>query len=540
MPTLSFKGKSFIQTHHMTVDYHTLLPDPAQSLTAPPSLDDNLIIHGDNLLALKALVPQFGGAVKCIYIDPPYNTGNEHWTYNDNVNSPLHRAWLGHEVGADDLTRHDKWCCLMWPRLRLLHELLRDDGAIFISIDDNEQHHLRLMLDEIFGAENFVTIIVWQKVFSPKNSAQFFSEDHEYILVYAKNSEVWRPNLLARTDEMDQRYDNPDADPRGDWASSDLSARNYYSKGTYSIQTPSGRVIAGPPTGSYWRVSEDRFQELVADNRIWWGPNGDGMPRLKRFLSEVKQGIVPQTLWKYSDVGHTQDAKKELLAIMQFDESADVFITPKPTTLIQRILQIATDPASDDLVLDSFAGSGTTGQAVLAQNRADGGSRRFILIEQEDYASTLTAERVRRVIAGVPASRDPALQAGYGGTFSYIELGAALNALGMLSGAALPSFTAMARHVFFTATGQHLAAGELDPSQPFIGSTARHDVYLLYQPDLAYLKATGLTLDLAEKLPYRGRTRLVAAAQKFLDSDWLDDLKIEFYRLPFALTQPRR
>ena len=216
--------------------------------------------------------------MKCIYIDPPYNTGNEAWAYNDNVNSPMMQDWLGKVVDREDLTRHDKWCCMMLLRLKLLRELLSEDGAIFVSIDDNEVHRLRCLMDEVFGEENFVTTIVWQKVDGPKNTARHFSEDHEFLLVYARDAERWRPRLLPRSEEMLARYKNPDKDPRGPWLLSDVAARNYYAQGRYSITTPSGQTITGPPAGSYWRVSKERFKELENDNRIWWGRQGNNRP----------------------------------------------------------------------------------------------------------------------------------------------------------------------------------------------------------------------------------------------------------------------
>ena len=391
-----------------------------KGLSDKASLHDNLIVHGDNLAALKSLLPTYHGKVKCIYIDPPYNTGNEGWAYNDNVNSPLMRDWLGRVVDRDDLTRHDKWCCMMMPRLKLLRELLREDGAIFVSIDDNEVHHLRCLMDAVFGEENFLATAIWQKVFSPKNTAKYFSEDHDYVIAYARRIEAWRPNLIARSERATGRYKNPDNDPRGPWTSSDLTARNPYSRGTYEVTSPSGDTF-GPSVGRYFGVPVEKFHDLDQDGRVWWGKNGDSMPRLKRFLAEVKEGVVPQTLWLHTDVGNTQEAKKELVSTLQFERSEDVFNTVKPSRLIRRILQIATDP--DSIVLDSFAGSGTAAHAVLAQNRKDGGNRRFILVECEDYADTITAERVRRVIQGVPSAKDDALKAGLGGTFSYFELG---------------------------------------------------------------------------------------------------------------------
>jgi adenine-specific DNA-methyltransferase len=249
---------------------------------------------------------------------------------------------------------------------------LSEAGSIWITLDDNEIHRARAMLDGIFGMQNFVACCVWHKNYSPKPSAQFFSEDHDYLLIYAKAKDHWRPNLLKRTEEMDARYHNLDNDPRGPWKPGDLSARNYYSEGTYSITCPSGRVIDGPPSGRYWQVSEQNFKNMNRDGRIWWGNDGNNIPSIKGFLSEVKDR-VPQTLWDYDEVGHTQDAKKELLSILNFGTSGDVFVTPKPVALLMKVLEIATTERS--IVLDSFAGSGTTAHAVLAANKKEEGRR---------------------------------------------------------------------------------------------------------------------------------------------------------------------
>jgi adenine-specific DNA-methyltransferase len=363
MPSLQFKGKVFVQNHHLVVPFHELIPVKSRGLSKKASLHDNLIIEGDNLAALKALLPTYHGKVKCIYIDPPYNTGNEAWAYNDNVNSPMMQEWLGKVVDREDLTRHDKWCCMMMPRLKLLRELLRDDGAIFVAIDDNEVHRLRCLMDEVFGEENFVTTVVWQKNDGPKNTAAQFSEDHEYLVVYARNGPNWIPNRLERTEAMIARYKNPDNDPRGNWLLSDLAARNFYAAGRYPITTPKGRVIEGPPAGSYWRVSKARFDELEKDGRIWWGESGGNRPGIKRFLSEVQEGIVPRTLWLWKDAGSTRHAKQELSQIMAAEAGSDLFITPKPASLLQLIIRVATEP--DSIILDSFAGSGTTAHACL-------------------------------------------------------------------------------------------------------------------------------------------------------------------------------
>jgi adenine-specific DNA-methyltransferase len=239
MPELFFKGKEFVFNHHLAVPFRPLIPDPKRSVGESGEkgrLDGNLIIHGDNLHALKALLPLYAGKVDCIFIDPPYNTGNEGWCYNDNVNSPMMRDWLdSNPVGIEDGLRHDKWLAMMWPRLRLLRELLSEQGSLWVTLDDNELHRARSMLDEIFGADNFVATCIWHKNYSPKPSAQFFSEDHDYLLIYAKAKDAWRPNLLERTEDMDARYDNPDNDPRGPWKPGDLSARNYYSEGTSTL-----------------------------------------------------------------------------------------------------------------------------------------------------------------------------------------------------------------------------------------------------------------------------------------------------------------
>ena len=534
MPTLQFKGRVFVENHDLAVPFHELQPVRSKGLSAKASLHDNLIVEGDNLAALKALLPTYQGKVKCIYIDPPYNTGNEGWAYNDNVNSPMMQDWLGKVVDREDLTRHDKWCCMMLPRLKLLRELLRDDGAIFVSIDDNEVHHLRALMDDVFGEENFVATAIWQKVFSPKNTAKYFSEDHDFLLVYARRIGAWLPNLLERSGQAVQRYKNPDNDVRGPWSSSDLTARNYYSHGTYEVTSPSGKKFR-PSVGNYFRVAVEKFTALDADGRIWWGPNGDAMPRLKRYLSEVKEGVVPQTLWLHADVGHTQFAKKELVSILDFQKSEDVFNTVKPTTLIRRILQIATD--KDSIVLDSFAGSGTTAHAVLAQNNEDGGDRRFVLIECEDYVDSITAERVRRVVKGVPKAKDKALQTGLGGSFSYFRLGAAMRQESLLDGSNLPDYQTLAGYLFFTATGEEPNPAEVRKEDWFIGRSRRYDVFLLYEPDIERLKDMALTLEIARTLPRTDAPRLVFAPCKYADRHSLDRLGITFQQLPFQIYQ---
>ena len=391
----------------------TLRPCPEESKNWDTT--ENLYIEGDNLEVLKLLQEAYLGKVKMIYIDPPYNTGHD-FIYNDRFEMDKQeydqQIGLFDEEGNKQFAEnsesnprfHSDWCSMMFPRLMLARNMLADDGVIFISIDDNELDNLKKVANEVFGEANFIANIIWQKVFAPKNSAKHFSGSHEYILCYAKQADTWSPNLLQRSETANDRYKNPDNDPRGPWTSGDLTARNYYGAGTYPITCPGGRVIEGPPTGTYWRVSHETFQELVKDNRIYWGPDGNNTPRLKRFLSEVKQGIVPQTLWTYEEVGHTQEAKKELLAAVDFATSQDVFDTPKPTRLIRRMLQIATTRDGHDIVMDFFCGSATTAHAVMAQNAEDGGNRRFIMVQlpqpiKSEGFSTLCdigKERIRR------------------------------------------------------------------------------------------------------------------------------------------------
>jgi len=479
MPTLNWIGKDAVVNHHLAVPFHLLKDVPELACGDPGS--GNLIVEADNLVALKALLPYYKGRVKCICIDPPYNTGNEGWAYNDNVNSPAIRKWLGQTVGkeGETLDRHDRWLCMMYPRLALLREFLSEDGSIFVCLDDNEIHALRYLMNEVFGENNFITACIWQKVYSPKNSARHFSEDHDYVAVYAKNAATWKPNLVARSDEQDAAYKNRDNDPRGVWKTSDLSARNAYNDGLYSVTCPSGRVIEKPPTGRYWTISKDKFAALNEDNRIWWGKDGNSIPQLKRFLTDVKRGVVPQTLWFYGEVGHTQEAKKELVSVMDFNDSDSVFITPKPTRLIERILQIATNPG--DLVLDSFAGSGTTGHAVLKMNAAapEAEARRFILVEMEPkIAQDITRERVRRVAEGYTNAKGEAVP-GLGGGFRYVTLGEALfDETGQIRSGV--RFAELARHVYFTETGEPLPRERVSAKTPLLGIHRGKAIFLLY------------------------------------------------------------
>ena len=411
---MNWPGKAECSKTIQTPSLGTLRPCPEESVNFDTS--ENLIIEGDNLEVLKLMQKSYLSKVKLIYIDPPYNTGND-FIYPDNFSESL-QTYLEYTGQVDDAGTkfgtntdsdgrfHSKWMNMMYPRLYLARNLLRDDGVIFISIDDGEVDNLKKLCNEVFGEENFVGNVIWQKVYAPKSSARHFSEDHDYIMVFAKSAVTWTPGLLPRTDEQNDDYKNPDSDPRGRWKANNLSARNYYSKGTYSIKCPGGRVIEGPPRGRYWSIAEEKLWQLHSEGRVWWGKDGNNVPSPKIYFSEVKQGRVPQTLWKYEDVGHTQEAKKTIVELLDFEDSESVFDTPKPPRLITRMLQLATGTSTDDIVLDFFAGSGTTAQSVIEQNKGDGGNRRFILVQLPEQTgqsrfqtiADITKERVRRVI----------------------------------------------------------------------------------------------------------------------------------------------
>ncbi|QTA79836.1 SAM-dependent methyltransferase [Desulfonema limicola] len=536
MPTLDWIGKDAVVEQHKEVPFRLLKEKPELSVGELDS--GNMLIQGDNLEALKALLPHYKGKVKCIYIDPPYNTGNENWVYNDNVNSPQIQEWLGKVVGRDDLSRHDKWLCMMYPRLNLLKQFLTEDGSLWVSIDDKEVHNLRSVLNEIFGEKNFIASVIWQKVYSPKNSAKHFSEDHDYVIVYAKNAEIWRPNLVKRSNKQDKAYKNPDNDPRGSWKTSDLSARNPYSKGTYSITCPSGRIIKHPPKGAYWRFSKEKFNEFDADGRIWWGKNDNSIPQIKRFLSEVKQGIVPQTFWSYQEVGHTQEAKKELVAICDFEDSASVFITPKPTRLIKRILEIATD--KDSLVLDSFAGTGSTAQAVLEINKQDEGKRNVILIEMEpDISRTTTKQRLQRVIEGYSIQKLKGKIEdikGVGGGFSYYELGETIfDANGQIKESI--KYNDLARFVFFSETNTPLPADSKTDS-PLLGIRDNLGIYLLFNGILRDKSPGGgnaLTRAVLKSLPLHNGPKVIYGTSCRLSQNSLRQEQITFKQIPYQI-----
>ena len=398
---LGWKGKSDVFATIQEKTVQTLHPDRANSVDWDTT--GNMFIEGDNLAALKILHKAYYGKVKMIYIDPPYNTGND-FIYNDDFKQTRRiyetEAGItddeGNVVRDDGLRtntgghKHSNWLNMMYPRLFLARNLLRQDGVIFVSIDDNEVHNLRLMMNEIFGEENFVAQIIWERAYAPVNLKHHFSESHDYIVCFARNIDQLGRLSLKRNEEADARYKNPDNDPRGPYKADNFSVGPANPKNIYEIITPSGRRVL-PPSGYSWRFSEEKTRELIADNRVWFGKDGNNGPAYKRFLSEVKDGVTPTTVWKYTDVGHSQDATKEVKDL--FDGVA-YFDYPKPAKLIKQLASLCTD--GNDIILDFFSGSGTTAHAVAELNAEDGGNRRWICVQLPE----LTDEKSEAYKAG--------------------------------------------------------------------------------------------------------------------------------------------
>ena len=605
MPTLDFKGKQFVYSHHLSVPFRELKVDAQKSLPLKgkkPSLDDNLIIHGDNLEALKALLPTHAGKVDCIFIDPPYNTGNEGWCYNDNVRSPLMQEWLkksANPVDKDDLERHDKWLCMMWPRINLLKDLLNEKGSIWVTLDENEFYRARAIFDEVFGESNYISTLIWQKKYAPSSDAKYFSENHDFIMCYAKNkidnlrTNGWVRNLLERTEKQNGKYKYDSKDGKYLWRPDNLSVKTYSAGYDYPITNPNTGVTYNPPQGRCWATNIIEMEKWIEEKRVFFGKREDGAPQLKRYLNEVQDGVVPLTIWLHDEVGHTDAARKRLKEI--FEDKKLPFDNPKPTQLIEKILKIAT--RKDSLILDSFAGSGTTAHSVVLANKKDNGNRKFILVECEDYADRLTAERIRRVINGYSFSgvqkeqllsekitwsvfnkkhrqlmekveaieakyaddfdkikkeikdgvltvtgeqkiKDKAL--GIGGSFAYCTLGEPIQIESLLVGKGMPSFDALARYVFYTATGQSLDTVAKTSADGFIGETDLFRIHLFYQPDSEWLRSNGAALNndrvkiITENNKAQKRT-IVFAVAKFISQKELTTQRIEFCQLPYSI-----
>ena len=598
MTELHFKGKEFVYNHHLAVPFRPLQPDAGRSV-GEARLDGNLIVHGDNLHALKALLPLYAGQVDCIFIDPPYNTGNEGWCYNDNVNSPLLKQWLqGNPIGIEDGLRHDKWCAMMYPRLRLLHELLAETGSFWMTLDDNEVHRARSMLDEIFTEENFVANVVWNHTKQSKNDERYFSRHHNQILVYRKTSQLAGFGF-DRSEKDNVNYSNQDGDPKGDWRPGDVRSPNYRATLRYAIEAPNGTQLEPPENG--WRWSQETLLKKLESGEITFSEDQTRILR-KIYLSDQGER-TPENLWLAEAAGATREANAELKDIFGGEK---VFDTPKPTRLIERILELVDDPGA--VVLDSFAGSGTTAHAVLAQNAKDGGQRKFILVEGEDYADALTAERVRRVINGYDFagtqreellresitwsafSRDNARDRllhhvksienldgprfdrikktvkggelivtgekdvtqrteGLGGSFTYCTLGPAIELDALLTGESLPAFEALGSVLFHMATNAPFDAARLDMHADgvgLLGSAAGMFVWLIYKPELDWLKSkdAALTLERAKQFAAHDANarHLVFAPARFVSQKLLDSegLKVEFAPLPYALYRIER
>ena len=578
MLTLEWIGKNKVVNHHQEVPFRVLERQYSfdeQGQHTENNDSENMIIHGDNFEALKALLPQYEGKVKCIYIDPPYNTGNEGWCYNDNVSDPHIQKWLGEVVGkeGEDLTRHDKWLCMMYPRLMLLQKLLADDGVIFISIDDNELYNLKSICDEIFGASCYVSDIAWQRTYSTRNDSKGIVNEVEHILVYSKVPE-WNPNKLPRTEEMNARYSNPDNDVCA-WKSTDAFApgASTHQGMVYAIQNPFTGVLLYPSNGRHWSLGQDQMFEIMSQwgeyelreiddvqkrasicgvseeqvkssvkaimlsdnlenaaqkasaiyNRGQWplfyfGQDGKGGIRRKTYLNTVG-GRIPTNFWPFSETGHTDEAKKEMLAI--FDGKA-TFDTPKPHRLIEFVLKVA--GTQDALILDSFAGSGTTAHAVLNMNKADGGHRKFILVEMGDYADTITAERVKRVIKGYGEGKNAV--EGTSGNFSYYELGEPL----LLPSGNLNEKVGTEKirdYIWYTETKKPLP--DHKNSNPyFLGENNSTAYYFFYEPQ----KVCVLNYDFVATIPEKAEGYIIYADRCTLSEQELQQLGITFKKIP--------
>jgi adenine-specific DNA-methyltransferase len=442
MPTLDWLNRAAAFTTAAQVPYRLL--EPIGTHGDARHAAGNLLIQGDNLEALKALLPFYRGQVKCIFIDPPYNTKSAFEHYDDNL-------------------EHSQWLSMMLPRLQLLRELLSEDGSIWVTIDDNEGHYLKVLMDEVFGRGNFVSNVIWQKKFSPQNDAKWISNSHDHVLCYASGKNRWFPNALPRSAEMDERYKNPDHDPRGLWSATDLTRAEHRDRDFWGLVTPSGKTVF-PAKGRSWSRPKENIEKLDAEGRLWFGPNGSNLPRLKKYLSEMEGGLTPQSIWLHAEVGNNQEAKKEILQL----NSETVFDTPKPERLIHRVIHLATNPG--DLVLDSFLGSGTT--AAVAHKMG----RRWIGIEMGEHAATHCLPRLQKVVDGEQGGISQAVGWQGGGGFRFARLGAPIfDANGCIHPGV--RFATLAAFVWQQETGTAFDTAHGQPGTPYLGTHSVFDSY---------------------------------------------------------------
>jgi adenine-specific DNA-methyltransferase len=539
MATLQFKGKATVWNHHLSVPYHTLEKDVRKSLKGTDD-SENLIIEGDNLLALKALLPQYQGRVKCIYIDPPYNTGNEGWVYSDSVNSPMIKDWLGKTVGKDDLTRHDKWLCMMTPRLKLLRELLTVDGCIFVSVDNNEVHRLRDLLDEVFGEENFVGTFVWRKKEGGGQTDDYFVTEHEYVIVYRKTDTFrWLDEEIPQDGSSFGKEDEHGKYKAVKLAKWGTAAKREDRPSMYfPLQAPNGKkVYPIAPDGSEgrWRVGQKRLEGLVANGLVEWiERDGKWLPYEKIYFENGDVKVIKERSIIF-DLFFTGDGTNELTGLFG---TKDFFENPKPSGLIKYLLTYTTD--NDSIILDSFAGSGTTAQAVLDLNKEDKGTRKFILVQMPEevkkntaaykagfhWIHEITRERVKRVIETMKIKMG----------FAYYTLGPAIDADSLLEGK-LPKYNVFAKYVYYLATGKnHSDEKKISEKDDFVGSTGNESIWLLYKPDMDALKTLAITLDWAQETHKKDRGRKVVYAPAcYLDDETLDQYNIKFVSIPYNL-----
>ncbi len=500
MPLLDWLNKQDAVRTVQKVPYRLLEAVP--DLSAGDADTGNMLIQGDNLEALKALLPLYAGKVKCVFIDPPYNTRSAFTHYDDNL-------------------EHSLWLSLMYPRLELLRELLSEDGSIWVTIDDNEAHYLKVMMDEVFGRGNFISTLSWQKKYAVKSDSEFFSESHDFILVYAKNRGKYHINRFGRTAAQDARYKNPDNDTRGIWTSGPLQRNEARDYAIFPIISPKSGKEHWPPKGTSWRFTKEKMSELIADNRIWFGETGNNVPRLKRFLHEVSDSVPPTTWWDYQNFGHNDEARREAKALT---EDSDVFATPKPERLLERILTLGT--YYGDLVLDSFAGSGTTCAVAHKMNR------RYIGIEMGDHAQTHCQPRLKKVIDGEQGGISKAVNWQGGGGFHYFRLGETIfDEYGSIH----PNvrFAALAAHIWFCETRAPLPK---PTDSPLLGIHNDTAYYLLYNGILGDRRPqsgnvlTQAVLDLLPK--HHGRKIIYGEASRF-GKPRLEAENIVFKQIPY-------